>query len=42
MKQKLKFGLGLGLLAILKKKIGANYEQRLRAVSSCFHEKKKV
>jgi hypothetical protein len=31
MEQKLRFGLVLGQLAILKKKLGADYEQLLRA-----------
>ena len=38
MEQKMRFGLILGRLAILKKKIGADYEQLLRAVFLCFHE----
>ena len=37
--QKMRFALVLGRLAILKKKIGADYEQLLRAVYSCFQEK---
>ena len=41
MKQKMEFGLILGRLAILKK-IGADYEQLLRAVYSCFREKKSL
>ena len=33
-------GLFLGRLAILKKKVWADYEQLLREVFSCFHGKK--
>ena len=36
MEQKMRFGLVLGRLAILKKKIVADYEQLLRAVFPCF------
>ena len=39
MKQNMKLGLILGRLAILKK-IGANYQQLLRPVFSCFREQK--
>ena len=35
----MRFGLVLGWLAILKKKIWADYEQLLRAVFSCFQGK---
>ena len=34
MEQKLRFGLVLGRLAILKKKLGADYKQLLRVVFS--------
>ena len=40
MEQELRFGLDLGLLAIVKKKVWANYEQLLRAGFSCFHRQK--
>jgi len=40
MGKKMRFGLVLGQLAILKKKFGADYEQLLRAVFSCFHGQK--
>ena len=36
MEQKMWFGLVLGRLAILKKKVWADYEQLLRTVFSCF------
>ena len=39
MEQNMRFGLILGWLAILKK-IGANYQQLLRPVFSCFREQK--
>ena len=39
--QKMRFGLVLGQLAILKKN-WANYEQLLRPVFSCFHGQKKM
>jgi hypothetical protein len=39
MEQELRFGLDLGRLALLKKN-GADYEQHLRPVFSCFHGKK--
>jgi hypothetical protein len=42
MEQKLRFEPGLGQLAILKKKIGADYEHLLRVVVSCFHGQKKL
>ena len=42
MEQKMRFGLVLGQLAILKKKLGADYEQLLRVVFSCFQEQKKM
>ena len=38
--QKLRFGLDLGQLAVLKKRIWANYEQLLRVVFSCFRGQK--
>ena len=41
MEQKMRFELVLGRLAILKKKIWADYEQLLTAVFSCFHGQKK-
>jgi hypothetical protein len=37
--QKMRFGLVLGWLAILKK-MGADYEQLLRMVFSCLQQKK--
>ena len=39
-KQKMRFGLVLGQLAILKKKVWADYEQLLRTISSCFRVQK--
>ena len=36
----MRFGLILGRLAILKKKVWADYEQLLRAVFLCFHSSK--
>ena len=42
MEQKMTFGLVLGRLAILKKKLGANYEQLLRVFFSCFHGQKYI
>ena len=36
MEQRMRFGLVLGQLAILKKRLGANYEKLLRVVFSCF------
>ena len=41
MEQKMRFGLVLGQLAILKNKLGADYEQFLRVVFSCFQGQKK-
>ena len=43
MEQNMRFGLILGRLAMLKKKLGADYEQllTLRAVFHCFHGQKK-
>ena len=40
MEQLLRFGLDLGQLAVLKKRIWANYEQLLRVVFSCFQGQK--
>jgi hypothetical protein len=40
MEQKLRFGLVLGWLAILKNNL-ADYEELLRAIFSCFHGQKK-
>ena len=40
MEQNLIFGLVLGQLAVLKKTFGADYEQLLRAIFSCFHGEK--
>ena len=40
MEQKLRFGLNLGRLAVLKKRVLANYEQLLRVVFSCFQGQK--
>ena len=42
MEQELRFGLDLGLLAVLKKKVWANYEQLLREAFSCFQGQKNV
>ena len=42
MEQELKFWLDLGRLAILKKRVWADYEQLLRVVSSCFQRQKNV
>ena len=39
MEQIIRFGLFLGQLAVLKK-IGADYEQLLRTIFSCFHGQK--
>ena len=36
MEQELRFGLDLGQLALLKKRVWANYEQLLRVAFSCF------
>ena len=41
MEQELRFGLDLGRLAVLKKKVWADYEQLLRVFFSCFQEQKK-
>ena len=41
MEQKMRFGLVLGQLAI-QKKMGADYEQLLKVVFSCFQEEKKI
>ena len=41
MEQELTFGLDLGWLALLKKKIWVDYEQLLRPVFSCFHGQEK-
>ena len=40
MEQKMRFGLVLGQLAILKKQLGADYELLLRVVFSCFQGQK--
>ena len=40
MEQNIRFGLILGRLAILKKKIVVDYEQLLRVVFSCFQGQK--
>ena len=40
MEQEFRFGLDLGRLAVLKKKVWANYEQLLRVVFSCFQGQK--
>ena len=37
MEQELRFGLDLGWLAVLKKRVWADYEQLLRVIFSCFH-----
>ena len=36
MENELRFGLDLGRLAVLKKRVWADYEQLLRVVFSCF------
>ena len=41
MEQKMTYGLVLGRLAILKKKLGADYEQLLRVFFHVFRGKKK-
>ena len=41
MEQELRFGLDLGRLAVLKKRVWADYEQLLRVVFSCFQGQKK-
>ena len=41
LEQKMRFGLVLDRLAVLKKKIGADYELLLKAVFSCFQWQKK-
>ena len=38
MEQELRFGLDLGRMAVLKKRVWANYEQLLRMFFSCFQE----
>ena len=40
MEQKMRFGLVLGSLAVLKKKLGADSEQLLRVFFSCFQGQK--
>ena len=42
MEKKIIFGVVLGRLAILKKKLGDDYEQLLTAVFSCFHGQKSL
>ena len=42
MEQKMRFGLVLGRLAILKKKLEEDYEQLLRVVLSGFQGQKNV
>ena len=42
MEQELRFGLVLGRLAVLKKRVWADYEQLLRVVFSCFQGQKKI
>ena len=42
MEQRLRFGLVLGRMALLKIKFWADYEQLLRAVFSCFHRQKNL
>ena len=42
MEKNMRFGLILGQLAILEKKVWADYEQILRAFFSCFHTQKKL
>ena len=42
MEQKMIFGLVLGQLAIMKKKMGTDYEQFLRVVFSCFQGQKNI
>ena len=41
MEQELRFGLDLGRLVVLEKKVWADYEQLLEVVFSCFQEQKK-
>ena len=41
MEQELCFGLDLGRLAVLKKRVWEDYEQLLRVVFSCFQGQKK-
>ena len=40
MEQKMRFGLVLGRLEILKKRLGADYEKLLRVFFSCFQGQK--
>ena len=42
MEQELRFGLDLNRLAVLKKRVWANYEQLLRVFFSCFLGQKKL
>jgi hypothetical protein len=42
MEQELRFGLDLGRLAVLKKRVWADYEQLLRVFFSCFQGQKNV
>ena len=42
MEHELRFGLDLGRLAVLKKRVWADNEQLLRVLSSCFQGKTKV
>ena len=42
MERELRFGLDLGQLAVLKKRVWADYEQLLRVVVSCFQGQKNV
>ena len=41
MEHELRFGLDLGQLSVLKKRVWADYEQLLRVVFSCFQRAKK-
>ena len=42
MEQELRFGLDLSQLAVLKKRVWADYEQLLRVFFSCFQRQKNV
>ena len=42
MGQELRFGLDLGQVAVLKKRLWADYEQLLRVAFSCFQGQKNV
>ena len=42
MKQEMRIGLDLGRLAVLKKRVWADYEQLLRVFFSCFQGQKSM